>query len=84
MKSKVVSEPHLAEWLGAAFGVGGTLLAAVSAQFLFFTFSAYAVSNVSLIYAARVRRAHGLLAMNAAYFSITLFGLYNHFPGGGL
>lgn len=80
---KVEKPPHLAEWLGAVFGVGGTLLAAVSASMLFFTFCAYAVSNVSLVYASSIRRAHGLLAMNVAYFIITLVGLVNHFPGGG-
>lgn len=80
---KNVKPPHLAEWLGAVFGVAGTLLAAVSASMLFVTFSAYLVSNCSLIYASRVRKAPGLLAMNLAYLTITVVGLVNHFPVGG-
>ena len=78
----VSTRTHLAEWLGAIFGVGGTLLAAVSASMLFLTFIAYSVSNSALIYASIQRKAHGLFAMNFAYACITIVGLVNHFPGG--
>lgn len=70
--------PHGLEAVGAVTGVLGTYVAAFASGLLFYTFVAYAISNVALYIAAKRRQAPALQFMQIAYGLATVIGLVNH------
>lgn len=71
----------ISEWAGALLGVVGSLLIAISAEYLALGFISYLFSNLAWLYFAFVSKQFSLLSMNFIFLCITFVGLSQHvFP----
>lgn len=66
---------YLFEWLGALLGLAGAALLAANHRLSGWGFLAFLLSNVCWITYALMTNAYGLIAMQAGYTLISVFGL---------
>lgn len=66
------------EWVGAVFGIFGTMLLALNINRAWEGFACYLISNVMWICVAFEMGSIPMLAMNAIYLGFTLIGLHRN------
>lgn len=68
------------EWVGCAFGLAGTLIAALNADWIFWTFVVWMISNMCWIAAGVLRKQKALVIQMLGFSIAGVVGLVNHFP----